>query len=78
MACLHGTFGGSAVIISVPDAYGEAVVNGRTWRWDFHEYCGPTFLRANGDLLTRQPGEHHPVWKAFEAWLVARNEKVAL
>ena len=57
------------VIVSGPDAEGSAVVNGRTYRWDFHRYMGPTFLRKDGQVLKNQPGEHHPVWPAFDAWL---------
>ena len=58
------------------DAEGSAVVNGRTYRWEFHNTLGVTFLRADGEPLRRQPGEGHPVWQPFGEWLEAyRKEK---
>jgi hypothetical protein len=66
MACKHIA---PNVTICGPDAYGSAIVNGKEWRWDFHEYMGPTFLRKSGDPLTKQPGEKNPVWQAFADWL---------
>lgn len=60
--------GGTA--IDYHDGEGSAVVNGRTYRWEFHEYCGPTFLRKDGEPWKRIcPGENHPVWDEFEKWL---------
>lgn len=50
------------------DGEGSAVVNGITWRWEFHEYCGPFFMRKDGSERKRVPSEHHPVWAAFGAW----------
>ena len=62
---------GGAIVCSFDDATGEARVNGRTYRWEFHDYLGPTFLKADWDTpLVRQPGEKHPVWDAFDKWLV--------
>lgn len=55
--------------IDYHDGEGSAVVNGRTYRWDHHEYCGPLFLRKDGEPLKRQPREHHPVWPHFNRWL---------
>jgi hypothetical protein len=62
-----------SVIVCGPDAYGSAVIGGRTYRWDFHHYCGPTFLRKDGEMLKHQPGEHHPVWQHFNEWLQKRS-----
>jgi hypothetical protein len=59
---------GSPVIVTVADAYGEAVVNGRMWRWEFSKWTGPLFLRADGEPMARQPGAKNPVWAAFEKW----------
>jgi hypothetical protein len=59
---------GSPVIVTVPDAEGFAIVNGRMWRWEFSKWTGPMFLRADGEPMVRQPGEDHPVWAAFEKW----------
>lgn len=60
--------GGNPCIVTVSDGYGKAVVNGRKWRWDWHNYCGPLFLNADGSERKRMPSEHHPVWKAVQKW----------
>jgi hypothetical protein len=58
-------------VCSFVDAEGSGVDrNGKLWRWEFHEYCGPLFLKKNGDPLKNQPmTETHPAWTPFEAWL---------
>lgn len=61
--------------IDYHDGEGSAVVNGREWRWEFHEYCGPTFLRKDGEPLKRFPSEKHPVWDEFDKWLKLYKEK---
>lgn len=61
--------------IDYHDGEGSAVVNGRTYRWEFHEFCGPLFVRKDGEPLVNQPGEHHPVWAEFAKWLVRYQEK---
>jgi hypothetical protein len=68
------SIGGTPCFIDYPDGHGSAThsTTGRTIYWDFHNYCGPLFLRADGDTpLVRQPGEKHWVWPQFEAWLQA-------
>lgn len=65
------------VIACGPDAYGECIIAGKVWRWDFHHYLGPTFLRKDGAPLTHQPGERHPVWDKFAEWLTDYNAKRA-
>lgn len=59
---------GFPCLIDYHDGEGSAVVNGRTWRWDFHDYCGPTFLRKDGEPMRRFPSENNPVWDAFSEW----------
>lgn len=49
-------------------AEGSTIVNGRKWRWEFHNYLGPTFLDRKGESIASPP-ENHPVWKEFNAWL---------
>jgi hypothetical protein len=71
MACIRV----GAAIVTVSDGEGSAVVQGRTWRWDFHEYLGPTFVDKHGNMLKRQPGENHPVWDAFATWLTERDDR---
>lgn len=65
---------GVIAYIDYQDGEGSAVVNGIEYRWYFHEYCGPTFLRKDGEPLVRQPGEKHPVWDAFGEWLKKYRE----
>ncbi len=64
-------------IVTVADSYGECVIAGKVWRWDFHKYFGPTFLRKDGEPLKTQPDERHPVWDHFAEWLKKqpRNRK---
>lgn len=50
------------------DGEGSAVVRGRTWRWEFHEYLGPTFVNKKGQSIDYPP-EGSPVWDAFNDWL---------
>lgn len=65
---------GRRLFIDYPDAYGEASVNGKTWRWDFHHYCGPLFLRKNGEPSKYQ-SPPKAVWDAFEKWHKTYTEK---
>ncbi len=60
--------------IDYHDGEGSAVVKGRKYRWEFHEYCGPFFLRADGNSMKIQPRENHPVWPHFDKWLVKYKE----
>ena len=59
---------GSRVFIDYADAEGSAVVNGRVWRWEFHEWCGPSFLRKDGEPRKCQCPTVKAVWDAFEKW----------
>jgi hypothetical protein len=61
------TADGRLAFIDYADAEGSAVVNGREWKWEFHEHLGPTFLLKNGEPRKCQ----HPkkaVWDAFAKW----------
>ena len=64
-------------VVSVSDDYGEAVVNGRTWRWEWHNYLGPEFVNKDGSSRKRIPGIKHPVWKALKKWERKRRAKEA-
>lgn len=47
---------------------------GKTHYWDFHDYLGPTFTDAKGNVLKRQPvKENDRRWKPFEEWLAAKR-----
>jgi len=60
---------GGVCYIDYPDAFGEAVVNGRVWRWDFHRYLGPCFLRKDGEPRKCQCPTNPAVWTAFGKWV---------
>ena len=45
----------------------SVVVNGKKWRFDFHEYCGPMWLRKNGEPRKCQ-NPNNAVWDAFQKW----------
>jgi hypothetical protein len=55
--------------------FGEGVDrNGKIWRWEFHEWMGPSFLRKDWEtFLKRQPGEGSPAWEVFNKWLAERS-----
>jgi len=69
MACIRIPCG----FICVDDDFGSAFVNDREYRWSFNEWLGPLFLRKDGAVMKRQPGEKHPIWPHFEKWLAARE-----
>lgn len=60
---------GSVGYIHYADGNGEVVVNGRKWRWDYHDYLGATFLRADGQLRKNQCPTSKAVWDAYREWL---------
>ena len=67
---------GAPCFIDYHDGEGSAVVNGRLIRWEFHEYLGPLFLRADGYTpLKKQPSEHHGVWPHFTRWMKRYEKK---
>lgn len=66
---------GTVAYVDYADADGRAVVNGRVWRWEFHEYCGPLFLRADGEPRKCQCPTVKAVWVAFDQWLKERERK---
>lgn len=46
----------------------EIVVNGRTWRFDFDEWCGPLWLTKAGQARKCQC-PNKKVWDAFDVWM---------
>lgn len=42
--------------------------SGRVVHFEWHRYCGPNFVRKDGEPWARFPSERHPLWPAFEAW----------
>ncbi len=59
---------GGAIVCDFTHGEGSAVVNKREWRWEFHDYLGPTFLRKDGVPLSNQMPPQ-AVWDAFDLWL---------
>ena len=59
---------GSWAYIDYADAEGSAVVNGKEWRWEYHEYGGPLFLRKDGQPRACQCPTIPAVWDAFTKW----------
>ncbi len=41
---------------------------GKTYRFEWHTYCGPMFVNKKGDPTPREPKEKDPWWKAFGWW----------
>ena len=46
----------------------EFVHEGRTWRFEWHDYCGPWPLTTRGKPWKRAPGEKSKFWDALKAW----------
>lgn len=61
--------GKNFIVDSFVDGEGGAVVAGKLWKWEFHEYLGPTFLNVRTGQPKKYPPEKHPIWAAFDAWL---------
>lgn len=59
---------GKPCFVDYADAEGSAVVNGRVWRWEFHEYLGPGWLKKDGNPKKCQCPTIKAVWDAFEKW----------
>jgi hypothetical protein len=58
----------NGICVDYHDGEGSATKNGRTIHWEFHRYCGPFFLRKDGEPLKIQPSPKHWVWPEFEKW----------
>jgi hypothetical protein len=59
---------GGTVFIDYADAFGSAVVNGTEWRWEFHRYLGPLWLKKDGEPRACQCPTIPAVWDAFDEW----------
>ena len=59
---------GLPCILTVPEAEGFAIVNGKFWRWEETGFGGPIFINRDGSDRERTPGPKHPVWKAYAKW----------
>jgi hypothetical protein len=55
-------------IVCVSPEHEVTDANGKTWRFEFHSFLGPTILRKDGQPRARLPGERSPFWPAFTAW----------
>ena len=62
---------GQNIIISGPDVSdAQVTANGRVWRFDFDDYCGPLWLKADGEPRKCQSPSIKAVRDAFDVWLV--------
>lgn len=61
---------GTVCFIDYADGEGRATIDGKVWRWEFHEFCGPLWLRQDGEPRKNQCPTNKKVWSAFEAWHV--------
>lgn len=68
---------GTICFVDYADGEGSAVIDGRTWRWEFHEYCGPLWLRADGLGRKCQCPTNPKVWAAFAKWHRAYERRKA-
>lgn len=58
------------VHIALPDAINQKIiVNGREWRFNFHRYLGPDWLKKNGEPRKCQCPSSKAVWVEFDKWL---------
>lgn len=59
---------GSAGILTFPDVYkiraGETI-----YFFEYHHFCGPTLLEADGWTPAPPPPEDHPFWPLLTAWI---------
>lgn len=62
------------IACSFTEAVGEAVVNGKRWRWEYTTACGIVFVRADGEELKRYPSAAHTIWPVVEQWLKDRSD----
>lgn len=60
------------IFLDFPDAFGQGRHKGKLYRWSFHDYLGPLFLRKDGEPLVRQPSATSGAWVAFGRWHKAR------
>lgn len=76
MACYHVQFDkGDRAIITLPDDEGRIKLGRYTWRWDFHNFLGPSFFRVRrgGETFVENPPQE--VWDAFGAWFKERKQR---
>jgi hypothetical protein len=45
-----------------------SLADGRSMKFEWHRYCGPLFLRKDGEPMERQPSAKHWIWYAFSWW----------
>ena len=60
--------------ISVSEV-GSITVNGRIWKFSFHRYCGPIWMKADGYTPRKCQNPKKEVWDEFERWLKKKRRK---
>jgi hypothetical protein len=61
----HHFPGGSMTILPV---LALKLPTGRVVHFEWHRYCGPNFVRKDGEPWARFPSERHPLWWPFTLW----------
>ena len=69
IATIRDRSGQAIGIVDGPDAWGQSVtVRDRKWFFDFDEWMGPLWLKADGTTEWKCQNPNPAVWRAFERW----------
>lgn len=52
-------------------------VEGRFYRFDWNEYCGPTVLNKDGNARKKPLAEGHPFWDSLSRWIAGGEQVTA-
>ena len=70
MSCSTGRMGNDFVTICFPDVFRILAGDGAVYQFEYHHFCGPTLLLADGFTPFDEPlEEDHPFWNALTAWI---------
>jgi len=58
--------GGSMTVLSV---FTLTLENGKRYRFEWHHYLGPTFVRKDDEPFAKYPSQRHPMWHSFNTWM---------
>lgn len=56
-------------ILTIHPTYTLTLPNGRVYRFEWHKFCGPLFVRKDDEPLARFPSERNPMWDYFGMWI---------
>lgn len=70
MTCERFRFGdGSVAILNMGGPNLRITAGGQVFRFEFHEYLGPSMIGKRGDIIQNFPGKYSPFWDALHFWL---------